>query len=155
MTTLDHFFPNAFNGKTLMIVEDYSNRGVPLEYNLIPNEPIKSQEELDALLAEKATIRRELLISLLDSVLRKEAAANIMARWKTYNEMKVLTGEWSLEDLEDFMEYVEPVATSLNIYAFGKCAKKISKFNHPLATEQAKADYIAIMEAEYPPMKRT
>lgn len=79
---------------------------------------------------------------------RAEAAPRIMARWAAYNDAKLASGEWLPEDFATFMQQVGPVVILLNSLAFGATAAAVQAFDHPLATEQAKADYLAAMRAE-------
>lgn len=79
---------------------------------------------------------------------RAEQAPRIMARWAAYNDAKLASNEWSPEDFATFMVQVGPVVILLNSLAFGATAAAVQAFDHPLATEQAKSDYLAAMAAE-------
>lgn len=79
---------------------------------------------------------------------RAQMAPRIMARWASYNDAKLSSGEWPAEDFATFMAQVGPVVILLNSLAFGATAAAVQAFSHPLATEQAKTDYLDAMRAE-------
>ena len=83
---------------------------------------------------------------------RSVAAPRIMARWAAYNDQRLASGDWSEEDFSTFQPLIGPVVIALLSYGFGACRDAILSFSHPLATDQAKLDYIAIMAEEYPPL---